>query len=66
MRPNEQIVPLLTPRQVADFLGVPLATLQVWRAKGTGPRAHRVGRHLRYRLEDLEVWLSQRADRRGA
>jgi len=29
-------------------------TLYTWRYKRVGPRGHRVGRHLRYRWEDVE------------
>jgi excisionase family DNA binding protein len=54
--------PLMTPREVADFLGLPIATLQTWRAKRSGPRGYRVGKHVRYRREDVEAWLEKRAD----
>ena len=42
---------------------MPLATLQSWRASRTGPRGYRIGRHVRYRREDVEAWLAERADR---
>jgi excisionase family DNA binding protein len=45
---------LATPREVASYLQVPVKTLYTWRYKRVGPRAHRVGRHLRYRWEDVE------------
>lgn len=48
---------LVSAEQVADYLGVPVKTLYQWRYKGVGPRALRVGRHLRYRPEDVEGWL---------
>jgi predicted DNA-binding transcriptional regulator AlpA len=34
---------LWTAEQVANFLGVPVATLYRWRHFGTGPHAYRVG-----------------------
>jgi excisionase family DNA binding protein len=52
--------PLMTPQEVADFLAMPVLTLQTWRAKRTGPRAYRVGRHVRYRREDVDRWLAER------
>jgi excisionase family DNA binding protein len=58
--------PLMTPQEVADFLGLPIATLQTWRAKRSGPRGYRVGKHVRYRREDLEEWLEGQADPRPA
>ncbi|HET6918357.1 MAG TPA: helix-turn-helix domain-containing protein [Jiangellaceae bacterium] len=51
---------LLTAQEIADFLGVPLATVYVWSTRGTGPRALRVGRHLRYRRRDVDAWLDTR------
>lgn len=52
----------MTTPQLASFLGVPVSTLRKWRREGTGPRAFKVGRHLRYRRADVEVWLERRAD----
>ena len=52
---------LMTPQEVADFLALPVLTLQTWRAKRTGPRVYRVGRHVRYRREDVEDWLEREA-----
>lgn len=34
---------LLTPSQVAAYLGVPIATLYQWRHRDRGPRSVRVG-----------------------
>lgn len=48
---------LLSTEEVARILVVPVSTLYCWRYKGTGPNAYRVGKHLRYRLEDLLSWL---------
>ena len=47
---------------MAAYLGVPVKTLYQWRYNGVGPRAFRVGRHLRYRPEDVEAWLLRQAD----
>lgn len=58
---REEPAPLLTPQEVADFLQVPVATVALWRSQRTGPRGYRVGRHVRYRREDVEAWLAQRA-----
>lgn len=40
--------------------------LYVMRSRGTGPRAFRVGKELRFRLSDLRSWESSRADERIA
>jgi excisionase family DNA binding protein len=52
---------LATPPEVAAYLQVPVRTLYTWRYQRKGPRAHRVGRHLRYRWEDVEAWLASAA-----
>lgn len=53
--------PLATPEEVSTYLGVPVPTLHQWRYKGTGPKASKVGRHLRYRWADVERWLDDQA-----
>jgi excisionase family DNA binding protein len=54
--------PLAPTPEVAEYLGVPVQTLYVWRNKGVGPRAVRVGKHLRYRWSDVDAWLERQAD----
>jgi excisionase family DNA binding protein len=53
---------LLGPEEVAAFLGVPLRTIYRWRSRREGPRGYRVGRHVRYRFDDVERWLADRSD----
>lgn len=48
---------LLDIDEVADYLGIPKNTLYKWRVDGKGPRAIKVGKHLRFRRGDLETWL---------
>jgi excisionase family DNA binding protein len=50
---------LMAPDEVAARLSVPLATVRFWRSAGTGPRSIKVGRHVRYRPQDVEAWLEQ-------
>lgn len=58
--------PLAAPEQVAEHLGVPVSTLYQWRHRGVGPRGIKVGRHVRYRWEDVEAWLEQKAREGGS
>lgn len=53
--------PLASVEEVAAYLGVPPKTLYQWRHHGTGPRGSRVGRHVRYRWDDVEAWLDKNA-----
>ncbi|MFR9774472.1 helix-turn-helix domain-containing protein [Micromonospora sp. MS34] len=41
-------------------LGVPVGTLYQWRHRRTGPRASRVGRHLRYDPAAVRAWVTER------
>ena len=58
--------PLLSAEELAEFLAVPLNTLYVWNHRRTGPPAHKVGRHLRYRWTEVEAWLQDQAVDRAA
>jgi predicted DNA-binding transcriptional regulator AlpA len=46
---------------VSTFLGIPVGTLYQWRHRGLGPRARKVGRHLRYDPADVQAWLDEAA-----
>lgn len=50
----------LSPAELAAWLRVPIGTVYSWRQRKTGPPAHRIGGHLRYRLADIEAWLAER------
>jgi hypothetical protein len=47
-------------RHVAEQLKVKPGTLRKWRFLGRGPEFLRVGRSVRYRVEDIESWLASR------
>jgi len=53
---------LLSIQDLAEYLDVPIQTVYRWRAAGGGPPGFRVGRHVRFRAEDVETWLRSRAD----
>lgn len=49
---------LATPEEVRAYLQLPsIATLHQWRHRGIGPKAARVGRHLRWRWDEVESWV---------
>ncbi len=49
--------PLWDVDDVSTFLRVPVPTLYQWRHRGLGPRAFKVGRHLRYDPAEVHAWL---------
>ena len=52
-----QLEPLLSPKDLANFLDLPVATIYAWRYRRQGPLGFRVGRHLRYRQSDVREWI---------
>jgi excisionase family DNA binding protein len=56
-------VRLLSAREVAELLQIPVGTIYQWRCTGVGPTSMRVGRHVRFNPEDVASWVE---GRRGA
>jgi excisionase family DNA binding protein len=57
--------PLWGVEEVAAYLQLPVKTLYEWRAKGYGPAAKRVGRHLRYKATEVVAWYDRLNDVAG-
>lgn len=55
--------PLWTTEEVSTYLTVPVPTIYRWRVQGVGPRAIRVGKHLRFRRSEVERWVEEHEDR---
>jgi len=55
---------LLDIDQLATYIGVPRQTIYRWRMEGKGPRASKLGRHLRYRRADIDEWIQDQQDDR--
>jgi excisionase family DNA binding protein len=53
---------LLTTAELADELKIPVETIYQWRLRREGPRAIKVGRHLRFRRADIDAWIERQAD----
>ena len=49
---------LLTPEEVAEFLGMKPNTLARWRSNGIGPAYVKLGSAVRYRREDLDRFVA--------
>jgi len=56
----------LSPEELADKFSVPLQTIYGWNKTGAGPDYIRVGRHVRYRPQDVEWWEKSRFVASGA
>ena len=53
---------LLTMKEVANVVRVPVATLRYWRHLGSGPRSFRVGRSVRYWRTEVLHWLERQSN----
>lgn len=51
-----------TTEAAAAYIGVSARTLYRWKAKGIGPDSRKMGGLVRYKQEDLDIWL-ERGDR---
>lgn len=56
---------LASPKELAEYTGVPIKTVYEWNLKGHGPKVLKVGRHIRYRWADIEDWLDRNAKPKG-
>lgn len=45
--------------KVASLCGVSEATVRYWRHVRTGPPSARLGRHVRYRPDEVRAWIAQ-------
>ncbi|MFJ7112667.1 helix-turn-helix transcriptional regulator [Streptomyces albogriseolus] len=57
---------LLSIRELAEFLGVPIQTIYCYNYDGSGPRRIKFGKHVRYRRTDVEKWLEEHTVERAA
>ena len=49
---------LLTQKEVKEITGLADSTLEQWRLKGKGPKFIKLGRLVRYRLTDVQAYIS--------
>lgn len=55
--------PLLSVEELAGLLKVPTGTIYAWRSRRLGPPGVRVGRYVRFKVEDVEEWIEAQRDR---
>ena len=67
IRLSSKLNDLLAPSQAAQHLNVTTGTLAVWRSTGRYPIPFiKVGRSVKYRLDDLNAWIESRTQANGA
>jgi predicted DNA-binding transcriptional regulator AlpA len=52
---------MLTERQVAEYLNMSVSLLHKWRMLRKGPKFVKIGRAVRYKRGDVEIWMNSLA-----
>jgi predicted DNA-binding transcriptional regulator AlpA len=52
-------------QETAEYLGIPSTTLHQLNYRGVGPRSYKIGRHRKYRPEDVYAWCESHASERA-
>jgi predicted site-specific integrase-resolvase len=67
MAPARASSPLVDERKAAEILGIAAGTLTVWRSTGRYKLPYtKIGRAVRYRVDDLEAFIQSRMIGRAA
>ena len=53
---------LLDIGELAAHLGVPVSAVYDWRTRSLGPRAYRFGKHLKFAVSDVRIWIEEQRD----
>lgn len=56
-RTSESRSSLIGAVNLAEMIGVSVETIYRWSRESRGPVPTRIGRSLRYRMEDVDAWL---------
>jgi predicted DNA-binding transcriptional regulator AlpA len=59
METSEKIPKRYTTKEIAQMYGLNPLTLQQKRCHRTGPHYEKIGRFVRYRIEDVEDWIAR-------
>jgi predicted DNA-binding transcriptional regulator AlpA len=65
MTASTEITQLLTDRDVAALTGLARSTLAKLRLSGEGPRFIKLGASVRYRVDDVQIWVAAQPRRRS-
>lgn len=53
--------PMMTIKELAEYVGVPVATVYRWNTRRSGPTPIKIGRHVRYHHAEVDRWISELA-----
>lgn len=64
--PAEVLPILLSQNQLADYIGKSTSWCERARWSGEGPRFFKLGKHIRYRIEDVQAWIDTHYEREAS
>lgn len=50
---------MLNKRELAELLKVSVKTIDNWRSQGKGPKSIRIGRMIRFKQSEVELFIKQ-------
>ncbi|MEP9374788.1 helix-turn-helix domain-containing protein [Mesorhizobium sp. KR1-2] len=59
---TDKVDPPIPQRKAAEHLGISVSTLLRWRARGQGPKGFKIGGRVKYRLSELNAFISRCED----
>lgn len=59
---SDDLPDLSTRKQVAEYMQISVAALDLWAATGSGPKRLKIGRSVRYRREDVLSYVRELAE----
>ncbi|EGL55725.1 hypothetical protein MAMP_02719 [Methylophaga aminisulfidivorans MP] len=55
----EEFIKLITAQDAAKLLNISVGTLANWRCRGEGPVPTKIGKSVRYALEDIKEFIAK-------
>lgn len=59
---DNELEPLVSLKELAGYLGVPVSTVHDWRSNGAGPLGYRFGERVMFAISDIQAWMETMRD----
>jgi excisionase family DNA binding protein len=60
-RTADNLPQLLSIRELAEYLGCPTSTIYQRRSRGEGPPGFRLGKAVRFKVDNVDRWIREQA-----
>lgn len=62
MKPDQKQTTYMSPTVTSRMTGVSVKTLEAMRAQRRGPPFYRIGRLIRYRVDEVQAWIERQRE----